>query len=54
MLRALSADHELGGNDINAAWMVAAVRAIRSHLLTFERGLTRLLGRMEVTVLQPE
>jgi toxin-antitoxin system PIN domain toxin len=51
--RQLSGDHELAGNDIMAAWTAAAIRAVGSHLVTFDRGFTRLLGRTEVTVLDP-
>ncbi len=52
-LRQLSRDHELAGNDITDAWIAAAVRTLGSHLVTFDRGFTRLLARTEVTVLKP-
>jgi toxin-antitoxin system PIN domain toxin len=50
-LRQLSRDHALAGNDIPDAWIAAAVRTLGSHLVTFDRGFTRLLGRAELTVL---
>ncbi len=52
-LRQLSLDHELVANDITDAWIAAAVRTLGSHLVTFDRGFARLLGRMELTVLSP-
>ncbi len=52
-LRQLSRDHELAANDITDAWIAAAVRTLGSHLVTFDRGFTRLLARTEVTVLKP-
>jgi toxin-antitoxin system PIN domain toxin len=52
-LRQLSCDLGLAANDITDAWIAAAVRTIGSHLVTFDRGFMRLLGRTEVTVLKP-
>jgi uncharacterized protein len=52
-LRQLSCDLKLAANDITDAWIAAAVRTIGSHLVTFDRGFTRLLGRAELTVLKP-
>lgn len=52
-LRQLSRDLKLAANDITGAWIAAAVRIIGSHLVTFDRGFTRLLGRTELTVLKP-
>jgi len=52
-LRQMSRDHELAANDITDAWIAAAVRTLGSHLVTFDRGFTRLLGRTELTVLSP-
>lgn len=52
-LRQLSRDHDLAANDITDAWIAAAVRTLGSHLVTFDRGFTRLLGRTELTVLSP-
>ena len=53
-LRQLSRDNDLGANDISDAWIAAAVRTLGSHLVTFDRGFTRLLGRTELTVLKPK
>jgi predicted nucleic acid-binding protein len=52
-LRQLSCDLGLAANDITDAWIAAAVRTIGSHLVTFDRGFMRLLGRTELTVLKP-
>jgi len=52
-LRQLCIDHDLAGNDITDAWIAAAVRTLGSHLVTFDRGFTRLLGRTELTLLRP-
>jgi toxin-antitoxin system PIN domain toxin len=52
-LRQLSREHGLTANDITDAWIAAAVRTLGSHLVTFDRGFTRLLGRTELTVLEP-
>ena len=52
-LRQLCSHHNLAANDITDAWIAAAVRTLGSHLVTFDRGFTRLLGRTELTVLQP-
>ncbi len=51
-LRQLSRDHDLTANDITDAWIAAAVRTLGSHLVTFDRGFTRLLGRTELTLLK--
>jgi toxin-antitoxin system PIN domain toxin len=52
-LRQLSCNLGLAANDISDAWIAAAVRTIGAHLVTFDRGFTRLLGRTELTVLKP-
>lgn len=52
-LKQLSHDHDLAANAITDAWIAAAVRSLGSHLVTFDRDFTRLLGRAEVTVLTP-
>lgn len=53
-LRQLSCDLKLAANDITDAWIAAAVRTIGGHLVTFDRGFTRLLSRVELTVLKPQ
>ena len=52
-LRQLWGAHQLAANDIPDAWIAAAVRTLGSQLVTFDRGLGRLLGRTELTLLQP-
>jgi predicted nucleic acid-binding protein len=49
----LSANHRLAANDITDAWIAAAVRTVGSHLVTFDRGFSRQLGRAELTILNP-
>jgi len=53
-LRQICVDNALSANDVPDAWIAAAVRATGGHLVTFDRGFARLLGRSELTVLQPE
>ncbi len=52
-LRQLCRDHALAANAITEAWIAAAVRTLGGHLVTFDRGFAKLLGRAELTVLQP-
>jgi predicted nucleic acid-binding protein len=52
-LREFASAQNLSANDLTDAWIAAAVRTIGSHLVTFDRGFTRLLGRNELTVLSP-
>jgi toxin-antitoxin system PIN domain toxin len=51
--RHLCRDHNLAANAVTDAWIAAAVRTSGGHLVTFDRGFSRLLGRMELTVLEP-
>ncbi|MGH9239933.1 MAG: TA system VapC family ribonuclease toxin [Vicinamibacterales bacterium] len=51
--RQLCRDHSLAANAITDAWIAAAVRTLGTHLVTFDRGFTQLLGRTELTVLKP-
>jgi hypothetical protein len=51
-LKQLSLDHNLVANDITDAWIAAAVKALGSHLVTFDRGFARLLGRTRFTLLE--
>ena len=53
ILKQMSRAHGLAANDISDAWIAAAVRTLGSHLVTFDRGFTRLLGRGELTLLHP-
>ena len=52
-LKQMSRTHDLAANDITDAWIASAVRTLGSHLVTFDRGFTRLLGRAELTLLEP-
>jgi toxin-antitoxin system PIN domain toxin len=52
-LRQFCRDRALVGNDITDAWIAAAVRTLGGHLVTFDRGFTRLLSRADLTVLAP-
>ncbi|HXQ29461.1 MAG TPA: TA system VapC family ribonuclease toxin [Gemmatimonadales bacterium] len=52
-LRQLSSEHNLVANDITDAWIAASVKTLGGHLVTFDRGFSRLLGRTEVTILKP-
>jgi uncharacterized protein len=52
-LRELASAHNLAANEVPDAWIAAAVRTIGGHLVTFDRGFTRLLGRSELTILSP-
>ncbi len=47
----LVVDHDLHANDIPDAWIAAAVVARDEHLVTFDRGFSRWLGRSSLTVL---
>ncbi|HET6470945.1 MAG TPA: TA system VapC family ribonuclease toxin [Pseudomonadales bacterium] len=50
-LQRMLLDEGLSGNAIPDAWIAAAVRANGCHLVTFDRGFRRLLGKRELTVL---
>ena len=52
-LKQLAREHDLAANDLTDAWIAAAVRALGSHLITFDRGFKRLLSRNELTLLEP-
>jgi uncharacterized protein len=51
LLRHLIIEQSLSGNAIPDAWIAASIRANNGHLVTFDRGFTKLLSRREVTVL---
>jgi predicted nucleic acid-binding protein len=50
---AASRDHHLAANAITDAWIAAAVKTLGSHLVTFDREFASLLGRSQLTVLDP-
>ena len=52
-LTQLSRDHHLAANAITDAWIAAAVKTLGSHLVTFDRDFASLLGRSQLTVLDP-
>ncbi len=52
-MRQLGCGLGLAANDISDAWIAASVRTVGAHLVTFDKGFTRLLGRNELTVLKP-
>jgi predicted nucleic acid-binding protein len=52
-LRRLLLEHPASGNDVSDAWIAAAVQTLGEHLATFDRGFLRLLGRTELTLLNP-
>ena len=52
VLKRLSMHHRLAGNDIPDAWIAAAIQITGGHLVTFDRGFARLLGKSELTVLR--
>ena len=51
--REFALSHELAANDLTDAWIAAAVRTLGTHLVTFDRGFSRLLGKSELTILSP-
>ncbi len=52
-LRQLCLDKQLAANDIPDAWLAAAVAQCGEHLVSFDRGFKRLLGRTQFTLLSP-
>lgn len=53
-LRRLTLEHDLSANDVPDAWLAAAVATLGEHLVTFDRGFERWLGRTQLTVLRPD
>lgn len=52
-LRQLCIDKRLAGNDLPDAWLAAATIHLGEHLVSFDRGLRKLLGRSQFTLLEP-
>jgi toxin-antitoxin system PIN domain toxin len=52
-LKDMCRDRSLVANDITDAWIASAVRTLGNRLVTFDRGFRRLLGRAELTLLEP-
>ena len=53
VLRHLCLNKGLVGNDLPDAWLAAATLQLGEHLVTFDRGFKKLLGRAQVTLLVP-
>lgn len=51
VLKRTAVEQRLTANDIPDAWIAAAIKVSGGHLVTFDRGFVRLLGRSELTVL---
>ena len=51
-LRDLCVAKKLAANDVPDAWLAAAVRELGDHLVTFDAGFRRLLGRAEFSLLE--
>ena len=52
-LRQLCLDKQLSGNDLPDAWLAAATLHLGEHLVSFDRGLRKLVGRSQFTLLEP-
>ncbi|MBI5834213.1 MAG: PIN domain-containing protein [Armatimonadetes bacterium] len=52
-LEHLCVTHALAGNDIPDAAIAAAALSLGEHVVTFDRGFRRFLGRGQLTVLTP-
>jgi toxin-antitoxin system PIN domain toxin len=50
-LRQLCLDKQLGGDDVPDAWLAAAVAHMGEHLVSFDRGVRKLLARGQFTLL---
>ena len=51
IMRQLCIERKLSANGIPDAWLAAAVTHLGEHLVTFDSGFKKLLGRRQVTVL---
>jgi len=52
-LRQLCLDKQLAGNDLPDAWLAAATMHLGEHLVSFDRGFRKLMGRSHFTLLEP-
>ena len=52
-LRQLCLDKQLSGNDLPDAWLAAATLHLGEHLVSFDRGFRKLIGRSQFTLLAP-
>ena len=53
-LRQLCLDKQLKGNDLPDAWLAAAAIQLGEHLVSFDRDFKRLIGRSQLTLLEPQ
>lgn len=53
-LERLCREQRLSGNDLPDAWLAAAVAFNGEHLVSFDRGFKRLIGRSGWTLLRPQ
>lgn len=53
-LRQLCTGRQLSGNDLPDAWLAAATVHLGEHLVSFDRGFSRLIGRSGWTLLRPQ
>lgn len=51
-LHHMAVSRQLSGNDITDAWIAACVHHLGLHLVTFDRGFSRLLSQRELTILK--
>ena len=51
IMKRLCTESRLAANAVPDAWIAAAVIATGGHLVTFDRGFRRLLGRGQLTLL---
>ena len=52
-LRQLCIDKRLRGNDLPDAWLAAATLHPGEHVVSFDRGFKKLIGRSQFTLLAP-
>ncbi len=52
-LRQLCIGKRLAGNDVPDAWLAAATIYLGEHLVSFDRGFRKLIGRSQFTLLEP-
>jgi uncharacterized protein len=53
-LRQLCIDKQVKGNAVADAWLAAATLHVGEHLVTFDRGFRRLIGRSQLTVVDAD
>jgi uncharacterized protein len=52
-LRQLCMDKRLSANDLPDAWLAAATIHLGEHLVSFDRDFRKLIGRSQLTLLEP-